>query len=127
MDILSGHGIYGESQGAEDMEAGLTGKRYSIEDLVQWWIEKEKDFRKSLIASSRRDHDLSAYPQKNEKENFHDLAKDLVRDRGATFFMQIWHCVRLSILQQYRTIAGLVLEIAVGTLGLMSFADVERF
>ena len=127
MDILSGHGIYGQ-----DVEAGVATKSYTIDNLVHWWIDNEHEFRKGMdLSPSRLDlSERSSHQQHHEKENFHDLAKSLVRERGATFFMQIWHCVRLSILQQYRTIAGLVLEIAVGTLaGLlmgMAVGDVEE-
>lgn len=50
------------------------------------------------------------------KHSFAKLASNLVKDRGASFLKQVYFCAQLSLLQQYRTYPGLVLELLVGTL-----------
>ena len=106
MDILSGNGNYKD------------GKQYTIDHLVQWWDEWK---------SPSNCAEMGAINESNNsmrKSSFHDLAKKLVQERGASFLKQMWHSTWLSILQQYRTISGLILEIFVGTSAgmLMGFA-----
>lgn len=46
-------------------------------------------------------------------EDFHKLSNVLVSERGANWFWQFWYAHNLSVVQQYRSIGGLVLELFV--------------
>ncbi|KAI8911168.1 P-loop containing nucleoside triphosphate hydrolase protein [Gorgonomyces haynaldii] len=48
-----------------------------------------------------------------QQHEFHEQSSNLVKHRGASLLMQIVHCHNLSVLQQYRTIRSLVMELFV--------------
>jgi ABC-type multidrug transport system ATPase subunit len=49
-------------------------------------------------------------------QQFHKLSNDLVQERGANFLTQLRLTHNLSLLQQYRTLPGLVLELFVASI-----------
>jgi ABC-type multidrug transport system ATPase subunit len=92
MDVLSG--------------AGTNHTRnYTVEELINEWNKHAA----SLDRSVEEGEDTTEIDN-----SFHSLADTLVKERGAGFFTQMYHVHNLSLLQQYRTWTGLVLEVFVG-------------
>ncbi|KAI8816706.1 uncharacterized protein EV422DRAFT_275965 [Fimicolochytrium jonesii] len=92
MDILAGSGI--------NKERILTPA-----DLVHAWEQhtSPSSAAPQVVESSSLD------------EEFHNAIPELVKGRGGTWYSQLWHCHNRSLLQQYRTLSSLALEIGSGT------------
>jgi ABC-type multidrug transport system ATPase subunit len=117
MDILSGSG----KNPVND---------YSISDLVSLW-ENQSRLEPSLVGSMIAGQEesnpiivtvptevtLLSTPESDWylNQQFHVLSKDLVQERGASFFTQLCLTHNLSLLQQFRTLPGLVLELFVAS------------
>jgi ABC-type multidrug transport system ATPase subunit len=107
MDILGGR--------------GSSQMVYSFDELADLW-EKENS-QDSLtfgsVSSNAESNETKYIDHSNNKEEgdrlFHQLAPVLMNERGANVFIQTWYCHNLGLLQQFRAIPGLVLEIFVGT------------
>ncbi|KAI8910117.1 P-loop containing nucleoside triphosphate hydrolase protein [Gorgonomyces haynaldii] len=89
MDILSGQGN-NPSKG-----------KVSADDLVKQWAENRTN--------------TPTHISKADEELFHSMSPVLIKERGANLFWQTLYCHNLSLLQQYRTISGLALELFVAT------------
>jgi ABC-type multidrug transport system ATPase subunit len=94
MDILSGAGVNHT-------------KRYTVDELVEQWNK----YAAAMDPAVEEGEDT-----KDIDDSFHSLADTLVKERGAGFFTQMFHVHNLSLLQQYRTWPGLVLEVFVGAI-----------
>ncbi|KAJ3257024.1 hypothetical protein HK103_005008 [Boothiomyces macroporosus] len=119
MDILCGRGVHNS-----------TG--YTSEELALRWSNESKDTKTVLekdypkfndpeIAEpdgkqSQEDLDSSetVITENSVDEAFHDNSTALVNERGVDLLRQIWYCHNLSILQQYRSLSTIGLEIFVG-------------
>ena len=95
MDILSGKGI--------------NDSIISSDDLVAQW-EKQKLGR---IHITPQETSQEEQPQNVE---FHQQVGDLVNNRGALIWKQIWFCHQRSLLQQISLSSAFILEIFVGSM-----------
>ncbi|KAI8896888.1 hypothetical protein BC833DRAFT_553259 [Globomyces pollinis-pini] len=110
MDIVSGRGIN-------------KTQMLSIEELVQYCKNHTTDQLK--ISNTKKDqinvdldeeegHSNSDISMSSADELFHSNSDTLVKERNVSFFKQLWYCHNLSLVQQYRSLPGLVLEVGVG-------------
>ncbi|KAI9102428.1 hypothetical protein DFS34DRAFT_390951 [Phlyctochytrium arcticum] len=113
MDILSGHGIN-------------KTRHMSVKDLVAAWDQRSKS-----ESTSPPVRPLSILPPPKHEESqldslFHTRAPELVKERGSYWWQQIWYCHNRYMIQQYRLISALALEIFVGCFaGLLMGAAVQ--
>lgn len=115
MDILSAKGINEINQ-------------YSPDELVRHWTKRTE----KLDSEPGLKRTLTVNGQDIPDQDFHTYAPQLVKERGASFLKQFWFCHNLSLLQQYRNITGVVLEVFVGTfagllMGLASSSSNETY
>jgi hypothetical protein len=100
MDIISG-------QGNNDVHD------YSVDSLVENWEKHYVNVVKEEDKVKKENGSAWALNVADQDEEFHQLAQELVKMRGANIFKQFYYVHNLSLIQQYRTIPGLVLEIFV--------------
>ncbi|TPX72646.1 hypothetical protein SpCBS45565_g00404 [Spizellomyces sp. 'palustris'] len=91
MDILSGHGVNNT-------------RKMTVTDLVREWEHR----------SSPSEYTTTAPVEDSDDKTFHTKAPLLVKERGAYWWQQILYCHNRSLMQQYRNVSGLALEIFVG-------------
>jgi hypothetical protein len=116
MDILSGVGVNHKND-------------YKIPDLISLWsdVEDSNSSKDSAELQSSDIHsqntstihsEIISAPSAStaDDDEFHELCEGLASDRGANLFYQFYLTHNLSLLQQYRTLPGLILEVAVGTI-----------
>ncbi|KAJ3039199.1 hypothetical protein HDV00_012522 [Rhizophlyctis rosea] len=92
MDILAGHGI--------NPKQTLTPT-----DLVAAWERRQST---TLPPPSPGQEDPTTY------RDFHTKVPALIRQRGATWWKQVWYCHNRALIQHYRNLSSFVLEIFVG-------------
>ncbi|KAJ3177496.1 hypothetical protein HDU85_005863 [Gaertneriomyces sp. JEL0708] len=90
MDILSGHGIN-------------RTRKVPVEALVTAWESRPKSPSDTVSDTTR-----------NMDAIFHAKAPALVKERGAFWYKQLWHCHNRYLIQTYRSLSALALEIFVG-------------
>jgi hypothetical protein len=106
MDIVSG-------------KAPNTQFPFTPEDLTRVWQDRSFDKGPFVI---KRDSKLSLkeesirHSREKKHNEFHEVAPDLIKERGANFFVQMWYCHLRSLLQQVSLVNSMVLEITVGIL-----------
>jgi ABC-type multidrug transport system ATPase subunit len=108
MDILSGKGI--------------CDKKYSYEELTDIWAlrfgPKSSMATRNTIrsVSDSVSNQFVLQVSENDKEDrlFHELVPKIMGERGSSLFAQFWYCHNLALLQQFRALSGLVLEVFVG-------------
>ena len=84
-------------------EKGVCTENYTVDHLVKKWSQF-CEFMEELIPENLLED--------NDKD-FHTQVPLLIKEKGATMNMQLRSCVKISLLQQYRRISGLYLEIAI--------------
>ena len=90
MDILSGQGINPKHE-------------YTVQDLVGIWDQHYESITKKEGEKLMTKVD----------EEFHKESLNLVKERGANFFWQFFYAHNISLVQQYRQISSLALEVFV--------------
>ncbi|KAJ3273175.1 hypothetical protein HDV01_004690 [Terramyces sp. JEL0728] len=120
MDILCGRGVH-------------TSNGYTSEELAAHWTSEYGSEKKAALEKDYPSFNNPEIAQPDEKtsqedfnssetvvtentvdEAFHDNSTALVNERGVNLIRQIWYCHNLSILQQYRSLSTIALEIFVG-------------
>ena len=102
MDIISGQG-------------NNLKRDYSVDELVDNW---NKHYQKIVEEEEKYKKDKGSAWALNviaRDEEFHKLSEELVKERGANVFKQFWYVHNLSLVQQYRTVPGLILELFVAS------------
>jgi ABC-type multidrug transport system ATPase subunit len=102
MDILSGKGVNEKNS-------------YTSDNLVKLWALKKSTEAAAQAKENVKNGeklDAQTVSESQKSETFHSTVPELIKERGAGFFMQMYHCHQRSLMQQYAGANTFILECA---------------